>query len=179
MPWTPTYTAQFTEQLVDQLLAIVQRDQRAALDFVAGAGVLPDIVNYLTAPSPMSQYPALLIAPTDNAFDDSAVGSLHYSSQIEAEIGVTHQDARMVSRLLQRYLRALDAVFRSVLLSDFSTALPLELPELGGATMTAPLQAGSVKELWVGAHRMSEIAALKSGFWKAAKLEIRIDREEL
>ncbi len=184
MSWSSTYQAQFSEQLVDQLLAIVQRDQRAALDWVGGG--LADFQTYMTSPILQPQYPCLLIAPVEDLFDpESQAGSLHYSSTIEVEIGVAHQDVRIVGRTLQRYIRAVDAIVHTLAdkpgaMADLYTGLALTLPELAAGTMTTPLQTGSVKEIWIGSHRLSEIAALKQGgFWKAAKIEIRVDREEL
>ena len=190
MSWTPAYQAGFTEQLIDQLLAVIQRDQRAALDFVQGGvlPVLPSIASYQTSPTATQQYPVALLAPIEDVFDAEAqAGSLHYSSFLRCEIAVSNQDSRIMARLLQRYIRALDAVFHSLADSNgslgfaasFYTSLPLDLPELGGTVNTTPLAAGTVKELWVGRHELSEIQRLPAGgFWKAGVIELRVDREE-
>lgn len=190
MAWASKFNAGFVKPLIRQLLAIIQRDQRAALDWVGGTGVLPDIVSYQLAPLLIPQFPAVLVMPNETQFAQEAVGSLQSANRVFAVIAVTHQDGQAVVELLEDYTRALDAIFNTVPLSDFYTPLSLTLPILGGtatgpasptpgAIQTTALNAGSVKELFVVSHLYNEIRQRRPGFACSATLELHIDREEV
>lgn len=188
MTWTSQFNATFTKPLIRQLMAIVQRDQRAALDFAGGivspaAGALPSIVSYQLAPLTIPQFPAILIAPMDSAFDHDAIGSLHYVDRVYCAVAVANQDAQILAELAQGYVAALDAIFNTLSLgqpglADLYTALPLTLPSIGTIS-TAPLAVGSVKEIFVQSHNYDEIRRPKTGgFACVATLALVIDREE-
>src|SRR6267142_5488519 len=157
MAWTSVYQARYTKPIVRQLMAIVQRDQRAALDFVGGPGILQDIVTYQLAPLSVPQFPALMIAPERTAFDHEAVGTRHSANRFYAAIAVTNQDRQVTAELIQDYVLALDAIFNTVLLSDFYLSLPLTLRHLPPGFTTAPLVSGILKELFVASHNYDEI----------------------
>lgn len=188
MSWTSAYNSNFTKLMIRQLMAIIQRDQRAALDWVAGADVLLGIQNFQLAPTPTSQFPALLLAPTRSHFDQQAVGSLHYSTNVYCGIAVTHQDAQVLVEMVQDYVQALNAIFNTLVLPDFYVSLPLSLSFLGsnnpssspspGNVNTVPLVVGTVKELFVLSHSYDEIKRNKQAFACTASLELVIDREE-
>lgn len=179
MPWTPSYAATYTKALIRQLVALVQRDQRAALDYVGGTdNPLPSIVNYQVAFSPLNQFPALLIAPLDSTFTWEAVGTRQSANRIFVAIACAHQDTQALGELVQDYVRALDLLLMSLPLSDFYTSLPINLPMLAGQLVTTPLLAGTVKELFVLGHGYDDIRRARTGFTQAATLEVRIDREE-
>lgn len=177
MPWTSTYNATFTKLLLRQLLAFIQRDQRAALDWVGGTNVLDSLVSYQLAPLTIPQFPAVLVAPMQSVFVQESVGSRQSVSRIYCAVAVAHQEAQVLAELVQDYLRALDAIFNTLPLSDFYSTWPLTLPVLGSITTTA-LAAGTVKELFVVSHNYDEIRRVKTQFACAATLELLIDREE-
>jgi hypothetical protein len=179
MPWTSKYNARFTKDLVRQLVAIAQRDQRAALDFVGDvAGELAGFQSYLIADTPLQQFPSLLITPMDTAFDRDAAGSLHSVSKILVGVAVSHQDRARLAELLQDYVRAVDAIFNSLDLADLYQAWPLALPHLGDGATTTPLDAGTVKDLFIESHSYDEIRKRGASFSMAAVLTLIIDREE-
>lgn len=177
MAWSPKYNAAFTKALIRQLLAIVQRDSRAALDYVGGAGVLPDIVSYQLAPLIIPQFPAILIAPMQSVFVQESVGTLQSATRIYCAVAVTHQDGEVLAELVQDYVQALDAVFNTLPLYDFFSSWPLTHPILGNIN-TQPLADGSVKELFVLSHNYDEIRRVRMAWQLAATLELQIDREE-
>lgn len=183
--YSTTYTAYgatLTKPLVRQLLALIQRDERAALDFVGGANVLPDFASYQLAPLTIPQFPSVLVVPTDVEFDrDSSGGALRYVARLEVEIAVLNQDPQMLAELAQDYLAAMTALLTSLPLSDFYADHDLRLPILGAApAVAAALAIGSVKDLWIARHEISEIRKKRdgSGFAMAAGLEVLVDREE-
>lgn len=184
MTWTPAYQATYSDPLIRQLIALIQRDQRAALDFVGGTGVLPDIQDYQLAAESLPTFPYLWIYDDDLIFDQDAVGSRHYVVKLYAEIAVAHQDYQQLAILRRLYANAIDALLMtmSVQFSDFFVGQQLTLPTLGpNPVTTTPLQAGSVKELFVTRHRLGRIGALKGtgGFAASTVIEFIVDREEI
>jgi hypothetical protein len=184
MAWTAKHGAGFTKPLIRQLAAFVQRDQRAALDYVGGTGVLPDIVTYQLSPQLIPQFPGVLLSPGPTVFDldsnyaSETGGSIHYTTAAYCSIAVTHQDQETLSELLQDYTRALDLIFNSLALADFYSAWPLTLPVLG-AINTTPLDPNhsKVEALLVASHT-PEIRHPRNKFAMAATLELHLEMEE-
>lgn len=182
MSWTSKYNAGFAKLFIRQLMAIIQRDQRAALDFVGG---LPDIQNFQLSASPTTQFPSLLLVPSRIEFDRESVGSLKSTTQLFCSIAVSHQDSDVLAEMIQDYVRALDALFNTLPLSDFYQTWPLSLRILGNInstqppTPTVPLQVGSVKDLYVVSHDYDYIRRTKTGFAVEGILQMLIDREEI
>jgi hypothetical protein len=182
MAWTSKYNAGFTKPLIRQLLSIIQRDQRAALDFVGGAGVLPDIVSYQLAPKSMPNYPALFIAPLSIDFRrDSDAGALPNAVFLECVVTVASAvDDPIVIELLEDYVRALDAIFNTLqanTLADVYTSRNVTIESLG--TITAPaLDPGTLKDLFVMAHQYDRLQWMDNQFIVTAGIKLQIDREE-
>lgn len=180
MAFVPKYQARLLKPVILQLIAIIQRDQRAALDWVAGTSVLGSIVTYQMSPMTIPQYPAILAAPMDSDFNRDAQGSQASINRLYIAIAVTHQDANVVAELVQDYLTALNAIMVAVEPFDFYQSLPLSLPINGSSpTSTTPLVVGSVKDLFVSRHDYGAMRRLRSGFDMAGVLELLIDREEV
>ena len=180
MPWTSKYNAQFTKPLVRQLVGIIQRDQRAALDFVGGAGVFADFQDYQFALTPITQFPAVQLTPLRIDFDEEAVGTLHQVVQLGCVVAVSHQDPQPLAELLEDYVRAVDAIFNTIVPSDFTAALTLTHRMFsGGSITTAGIQAGSaVTKLFVASHDYSEIKAQHDKFAMAGILSVIVEMEE-
>ena len=182
MTWTAKFNAGFTKPIIRQLLAFIQRDQRAALDFVGGANVLPSIVSYQISPTVITQFPAILVSPGISLFDRDAVGTLKYTTQIFCSVAITHQDQQVASELLQDYARAIDALMNALALgepglSDFHLPWPLTMPALGAITTTPLPITSNVNDLWVASHT-PEIRNLRTRFDMASTLELHLDMEE-
>lgn len=177
MSWQSKYNAKFTKQVVRQLVAIIQRDQRAALDFVGGAGVLPDFVGYYVAAAPIKQFPTVLVAPMESQFVPDAVGSLESANRFYVAVGVANQDPQVLADLVQDYIRAVDAILNTVPLPDFYAAIPITLQH-SSDTVTQALEAGSLKDLFLVSHTYNEIRQGANGFQMTAVIEVHIHREE-
>jgi hypothetical protein len=180
MTWTSRFQAGFAKPLIRQLVAFVQRDQRAALDWV-GTGYekpLADIVSYQLSPMAIPQFPGILIAPGPTVFDRDSTGSLKYTTSVYCVIALTHQSQDTLSELLQDYVRALDALFNTLPLSDFHSSWDLNLPILG-TIQTEPIPATTnILDLWVASHT-PEIRNARNKFAMAATIEIHLDVEEI
>jgi hypothetical protein len=182
MAWSATYRADFTKRVIYQLMAFLQRDMRDALDWVASldglAEPLPSVVTWQMAPWTIPQYPAALVVPADTVLDQMAVGSRHSESAIFCAIAVAHQDPDICAAWVQDYARALDAVLMSIHFADFFQSWPIALT-FTTQNQTLPLEAGTLKELFVIRHNYDEIRRNKDRFACAASLEVRIEREEV
>jgi hypothetical protein len=185
MTWTPKYQAGFLQPIIEQLMAIVQRDQRDALDWVGGTGILPSFVTYQFSPHSIPQCPGILITPGDvYRFDDEAIGTLHYMGSVLCAVAVQHQDQDAATILIQQYVRAVDAIFRTLedadSLAQLYQAQSLIMPIFGSvAKTTSALQAGSVKKLFVNAHSMPGIRRRDNSFKMSVTLEIDLEVEEV
>lgn len=180
MAWAAKYEAKFSRPIVRQLVAIVQRDQRAALDWVGGANVLAGFVDYAFAERAIRQFPGLLITPARIDFSEESVGSLSEVLLLGCAIAIAHQDAELLGEQIQDYTRAVDAIFQAIGPADWAADLTLTHPMFsGGSISTGGLSAGTVRRLFVAAHDYGELRARAEGFAKAATLSLLVELEEV
>lgn len=163
-----------------QLVAVVQRDQRAALDDVGGTGVLASFAGYYFGGVPVKQFPALAIAPLRVSFDRDAVGSLRETYGIAVGVAVADQDPQVSAERLEDYMRAADEILNTMPLSDFSAPLTLTHPMFsGGSLALAGLPSTTrVTDLFVAGHDYGEIQRLRAGFATAGVIALELDVEE-
>ena len=109
--WTSYYNAGLSKQVVRQLLAVINRDTQAALDFVSGVpGSYAPFVEYDLALLPVQQFPAILLTPDTVAFEEEATLTLHQTMRLSCVIALTHQDRNTLAEIAQDYVRAVRAV---------------------------------------------------------------------
>src|SRR5581483_1100612 len=90
--WRSRYSAKFTKPVIRQLIAFIQRDQRAALDDVGGTvNPLADFVKYQLSPAAIPQCPAVLVSPGPTVFERETAGCLEYTTSIFAVVAVENQ----------------------------------------------------------------------------------------
>jgi hypothetical protein len=181
MTWTPRYNASFAKPIGLQLLALIQRDQRAALDWAGSpSNALKDFQSYQVSPLSIKQFPAVMVSPTNILFSHESQRTRESTQRFYVAIAVAHQDSQVLSQLVQDYLRAVDAILSTVEPYDFYQALNLDLMGLG-PIVTAALDPLKVKvmELFIASHNYDEIRQAKTGFQCAAVLELHIDMEEI
>jgi hypothetical protein len=186
MPWSSQYAAQFSKPLVRQIVALIYRDQRAALDDVAGVDVLPNFAEFDIAKVPILQYPGIFIAAHRERFDEESQQTLHATVELAGAVAVTHQDRNVLAEICADYVRAVDEILRSAFErtpSDFyasGLALPARPagPFAPGET-TIGLTSGILKRLWIESHDFTEaVSAPQSLFAMAAGLSIVAELEE-
>lgn len=113
MAWAPKYTAEFEGRLIDNILALVTRDMKFALDYFYPADALPDFAERCLSYPIGLNFPMLVIDPSSSAIDDVEGTHLQEAVRYTLEIGVTDSDAELVTRRCMKYVRALDAVLRT------------------------------------------------------------------
>jgi hypothetical protein len=182
---TPRYEAQFAKPLVNQLLAILQRDQQAALDLVnaarpAGRALKPFAAFHKEA-APIQNWPALVLVAQQTAFDEISDDDLRTQSvRFFCALALTGADPEWLSEDAMDYLRAVDVVLTSAPLSDFYSALPIAHVTVPGGT-TTPLDPATSKilDLRVVRHDLGALVARRSGaLARGPQIEFVIEMEE-
>lgn len=138
MSWSPKYSACFEGPIIDNILTIITRDMRAALDYFnpAEASLDPSDPLYLRDFAERSigtqkalEFPTLIIGPRTNAVetvdDDS---NLIEPMVIQIDIGITDVSADAAMRRIMKYVRALDAVLRTASQADYLIGMASSTP---------------------------------------------------
>jgi hypothetical protein len=182
--WTSYYNAGLSKQVVRQLIAVINRDIQAALDFVSGVpGCYAPFVEYDLALVPVQQFPALLLTPDTVNFEAEANLTLHQTIRLTCVLALTHQDRNTLAEITQDYVRGVRAVLDTLWEStpgDFLlTNLALPSPPFPSGALSPGLANGKLMKVFVDRHSFEEIrAAAKSGFVMAATMSIVVEIEE-
>lgn len=148
MAFEPVFWAAQEEALIDNVLAVIERDFRAALDAFhpIEAALDPEDPRYLLDFRERAlgqvlgnEYPCVAIGPLRNASNYSDGGDrLIENIELEAYIGVTDDSANNVTRRITKYVGAFNAVmyraalknkkdfFRNMSIQTFGLAVELE-----------------------------------------------------
>ena len=185
MPWQSKYAAKLTEPVTDQIVGIIGRDIVEALAWASG-GVAPPLqpfVEYDLALLPVANFPALLVAPQQESFDDESQQTRHQTIRLFVSLAVTNQDRNRLARAIQQYVRAVDAILNSaweLTVEDFyADDLPLPSPPYPSGALSPGLPAGSLMRVFVEAHGYDEMRRIaRSAFVMAATLSVVIELEE-
>jgi hypothetical protein len=169
MSWQQAYNAQFAKPLVNQLIAIIQRDQAAALSVINTARVadgnqpLAPIAELHKGPGPRTGWPWLTLEIGPSNFergDDKA--TRHYEVRINLSLDTGQYDQELVQEDAQDYARLLDMVVTSAgpwpSLGDWTTSLPIQHETVPSGS-TAPNAAGTVNDVFVESHAPGQVTA--------------------
>lgn len=129
MPWTPAFEASQEESLVDNVLAIITRDFKAALDYrypIEAALAsdnprhLPDFRERGLGQVLGNEFPSLAVGPNRGVAGDGPNGEcLRENVLIDIHIGVIDDSHQNVTRRIMRYRATMDIVLRSAPISDY------------------------------------------------------------
>lgn len=179
MSWTSLYNSISEKDMVRQLMAIIQRDQRAALDSVGGANVLPSFASYYFSETAIRQYPALMLRAPRVQFDSNAELFRRATHTLACAVAVQHQNPEEAVELLEDTVEAMNRLLNSISLADFHTPLTLTHPKFGGALALNGLPAEvSIGDLRVLNHDTTASARVTGGFAMAGILTLEIDTTE-
>ena len=182
---TPRYQAQFAKVLVNQLIAILQRDQQAALDLVnaarpAGRTLKPFAAFHKEA-APIQNWPALVLVGQQVSFNNDSDADLRTESvQFFCAMALTGMDPEWLSEDAMDYLRAVDMVLTSAPLSDFYAALPIAHSTVpGGTTMGLDPAVCRILDLRITRHNLGALVQRRGGaLARGPQIEFAIDLEE-
>ncbi len=149
MSYTPAYNATFSKPLLNQLIAIIQRDQSAALRLVNPS--LDPVNQFHKGPGMRTAFPWLALAVDSTKFDNQALGARKSTTRIVLALDVGQFDQDMAQDSGQDYARILDMVVSSASLSDFTSPMAI-LHETVPSGITTPPRAGSVKDVFIVSH---------------------------
>jgi len=150
MPFTLAYNALFAKPLLNQCIAIIQRDQAAAISIVNSA--LAPINEFHKGPGIRTALPWLTLVVDSTAFDRAAeVFTRHHTSRVSLALDVGQFDQEMAQDNAQDYARVLDVVITTASTADWQTVLPITHETVPSGTTTPPA-AGAVKEVFVESH---------------------------
>ena len=154
----PTYQAQFAKQVVNQLIAIVQRDQQAALAIVNAARPadrpLNPFVGFYKEVTAVQNWPAIVLVAHSTAFDSGADIALRSETlQFFCVLGITGTDPEWLADDAMDYLHAVNMVLTSAPLSDFYVPLPIVHETVpGGQTAGLNAAVSKVRDLRITGH---------------------------
>jgi hypothetical protein len=116
----PKYEEIFETIVADNILAIVARDMKLALDYFYLADALPDFQQRTLGQFVSLSFPALAIEPNNNTTSDEGA---HADEELKMDLFLAVQDssAATVTRNLFKYVRALKAILRAASSGDYTT----------------------------------------------------------
>lgn len=130
--WTPEFSAVFEEPIINNTLAVIERDFKAALDhFYPTEAALPstsplflkDFQERALGQVLKNEFPCLAITPRSNPTQEVDDAShIIEAARVDIYIGVSDDGPDTVTRRIMKYVRAMDAVLRTAK-RDFFTGM--------------------------------------------------------
>src|SRR5487761_222314 len=154
MAYRPAWKATFTKPLLNQTIALMQRDQPVAIAFVNSR--LAVINEFHKSPGARTALPWLTISADKTEFDPGSPRTRSYRSTLVLALEVGQFDQEMAQDNAQDYARALDIIMTSASGADWITPLPIQHETVPGGTTTPPA-VGAVKDVFVESHRYSQV----------------------
>lgn len=154
MIYVAAWNAAFSKPLVNQAMAIIQRDQASAIALINPA--LAPVNEFHKGPAVRTAFPWLTLSVEQTDFDPSSPSTRSWSSVLTLSLETSQYDPEMAQDNAQDYASVLDIIMTTASGADWTTALPL-VHETIPAGVTTPPAAGSVKSVFVKSHRFSPI----------------------
>ena len=150
MSYNPAWNATFAKPLVNQAIALIQRDQAAAISIVNQA--LQPISEFHKGPSMRTAFPWLLLAVNGLAFDRAQPLTRHAEAHLSFMLETGQFDQEFAQDLAQDYAQMLDMILTTATGNDWMTALPI-VHETVPAGTTTPPESASVKDVFIESHK--------------------------
>jgi len=179
------YQAQFAKPLANQLIAILQRDQQAALDILnagrpAGRELAPFAVFYKEAGT-VQNWPALVLVAQDISFDANSDADLRTESvRFIGAMAIAGTDPEWLAEDAMDYLHAVDIVLTSAPLADFYSTLAINHRTVPGGQSTAlDPDASRVLDLRITRHDLGVLVSRRGGgLARGPQIEFVVELEE-
>jgi len=164
MPWTPNAnepSAVFEEPIINNTLAIIERDFKNALDYFYASDRLPDFKERALGQIRDLAFPTLAITPRVNDTEEAADRShIVEACTLDIYLGVKGSSANEVTRLIMKYVRVMDAILRTAR-ADFFT------------DMSNPF--GVVLQI---RHSYGPVGSKETQYFRAAIVELTVNLRE-
>jgi len=179
------YQAGFSKPLVNQLIAVLQRDQQAALDIV-NAGRPPGrelkpFVAFHKEVGTVQNWPAVVLVAQEIAFDSASDADLRTQTlRFICALAITGTDPEWLAEDAMDYLRAVDMVLTSLPLTDFYTPLAIDHRTVpGGETAGLDPAVSKIQDLRIIRHDLGALVARRGGaLARGPQIEFVIEMEE-
>ena len=164
MVYVPRWNARFGKPLLNQLIAIIQRDQAAALAIVNAARetdgnpALPAIEEIHKGPALYTGFPWLTVALASEAFDPSVDHYRHSGPRLRLVLDSGQFDQEATQEDCADYAWLLDMIVTTASPRDWCTPLAI-VHETMPSGMTVPNATGSVKRVFVEDHIYGKVDA--------------------
>ncbi|MGH9406340.1 MAG: hypothetical protein ACRD3D_10965 [Terriglobia bacterium] len=152
MTYAPSWNATFSKPLVNQAIAIVQRDQSAAIAIVNPA--LAPISEFHKGPAFRTAFPWLTLSADHTEFDPSSPWTRSSRTVLSLTLDTGQFDQEEAQDTAHDYARVLDIILTTATGADWTICLPIVHQTVPGGMTTSP-EAASVKNVFVMAHRYS------------------------
>jgi len=150
MAYIPVWNAAFSKPLLNQTIALVQRDQFGAIALVNPE--LAAINEFRKSPGARTALPCLTILADKTEFDQISSLTRSWRSALSLILDVGQFDQELAQDNAQDYARVLDMIVTSASGADWITPLPIQHETVPGG-VTSPSAPGCVKEVFVESHR--------------------------
>jgi hypothetical protein len=164
MPYTVAkFDAQFIGPLVANVLAVLRRDNKTAVEEVDAT--LKEVQSFQIPLQVVTNFPALFVVPASSTLrqsdDDSYIKAVH---EILIGFAITAPDAETVTANVAKYMQAFDSVLRTMSRSDLTSGMT--------SVKTPPV--------WeVTAHEYGGLRQADNWFRRDAQLVLTIEISEL
>lgn len=181
----PRYQATFAKPLVNQLIAILQRDQQAALDLVNASRppgrALKPFVAFHKEVVTVQNWPALVLVAQETAFDTHSDADLRTETlRCICALAITGTDPEWLAEDTLDYLRAVDMVLTSAPLADFYAPLAIShrtVPE--DQTTGLDPNVAKILDLRILRHDLGALVGRRGGtLARGPQVEFVVEMEE-
>lgn len=126
MVYAPRFQEAADSLILDNVMAIVKRDFKAALDYFYAADNLPDFTERTLGRIFNLTYPTFSIDPDRHESEESDDGSRVEVDGYRANIffSVESADGPTATRLAQKYTRAMKSILRTATRADYMANVP-------------------------------------------------------
>ncbi len=154
MAYTPAWNATFGKPLLNQCIAIIQRDQAPAIAIVNPA--LQLINEFHKGPGARTAFPWLTLAADGASFTAGSPDVRQSNTSVTLALEAGQFDQEMAQDNAQDYARVLDIIVTTASGADWITPLPIQHETVPGG-ITTPPATGAVKNVFVESHRYSQV----------------------
>ncbi len=140
------YNRLSTTVILNQVIAIIQRDQAAAI-----AAVNPDlaaILEFHKGPGMRTAFPWLMLGGSRVYDRDAQTHTRHPAVRVVLDLEIGQFDFELAADLSCDYEDVLDMILSTATTVDWETALPIEHRTVPGG-FTTPFPSGTIKEVFI------------------------------
>lgn len=140
---TPTWTATFARPLLDQIIALVQRDQATAISIV-NPEITDQIVQFHKGYAPRIQLPHFTVWAHGTEFSLEEQLARRSTNDITVQVDVGPLDQELAQELAWAWARVIDIIITSAAPEDWWTPLPIQFFDQPAPATTSPPAQGTL-----------------------------------